>query len=91
MGKRGTLVVPAMLRQQYGLDEGVLVITETRDDGILLKPATAVPTEIYTPQRKAEFLLSTAVDADDYQSARQEVEKLGIDPDTVPHHKPEGV
>lgn len=40
------------------------------------------PTEEYTPERIAEFLLNNAVDADDYAAALdlEEVRKLGIDP-----------
>jgi len=34
--------------------------------------------EIYTPRCKAEFLLSNAVDAEDYKAAVREVEKLGL-------------
>jgi len=41
-----------------GLEERALVIAEEREDGILLRPAVAMPVEIYT-ERKAEFLLST--------------------------------
>ncbi len=44
--------------------------------------------EIYTPERRAEFLLSNAVDAKDYAAAVEEVRKLGIDPASIPHHKP---
>jgi hypothetical protein len=41
--------------------------------------------KIYTPERKAEFLLSNAVDEEDYQNARQDVRELGIAPDSVAH------
>jgi len=51
IGKRGTLVIPAKLRQRFALKEGDLLVTEVREDGILLRPAVAVPVEIYTPQR----------------------------------------
>lgn len=47
-----------------------------------------VPVEIYTPERKAEFLLSNAVDEKDYQAALEEVRKLGIDPANIPRHRP---
>ena len=47
--------------------------------------------EVYTPERKAEFLLSNAVDAADYAAAREEVRKLGLDPDSISHHRPAGV
>jgi bifunctional DNA-binding transcriptional regulator/antitoxin component of YhaV-PrlF toxin-antitoxin module len=44
--------------------------------------------EVYTPERKAEFLLSNAVDAEDYAAALAEVRKSGVDPSKVPNHKP---
>ena len=88
VGKRGTIVVPAALRRQYGLEEGALVIAEEREDGILLRPAAAFPVEIYSRERRAEFLLNNAVDEDDYRNAVAEVRKLGLDPDDIPHHPP---
>lgn len=47
--------------------------------------ASEEPVEDYSPERIAEFLLSNAVDADDYAEARREVEGMGLDPDTIPH------
>lgn len=88
VGKRGTVVIPAQLRRQYGIEEGSLVITEAHGDGVLIRPAVALPVEVYTDERKAEFLLSNAVDEQDYAWAVREVRKLGIDPDTVPHRRP---
>jgi AbrB family looped-hinge helix DNA binding protein len=88
VGKRGTIVVPVKLRERYGLDEGVLVIAEAREDGILLRPAVAVPVELHSPERRAEFLMSNAVDDDDYREAVDEVRRMGLDPDSIPHRKP---
>jgi AbrB family looped-hinge helix DNA binding protein len=88
VGKRGTVVVPARLRRKFGIEEGRLVIAEERPEGILIRPALALPVEIYTPQRKAEFLLSNAVDAEDYRAAVAEVKKMGLKPASIPHHKP---
>ena len=88
VGKRGVIVVPARLRRKFGIEEGGLVVAEERPEGILIRPAAAVPVEIYTPERKAEFLLSNALDVTDYKAAIAEVKKLGIDPSRVPHHKP---
>jgi hypothetical protein len=65
--------------------EGTLVIAEEREDGALLGP---VPFEVYTPTRRAGFLLSNAVDASDYEAAVREVMKMGLDPAAVPHRKP---
>lgn len=88
VGKRGAIVVPAKLRKRYGIEEGTLVTAEAREDGVLIRPAVVVPVERYAPERKAEFLLSNATTARDYQRARKEVKKLGLDPDAIPHRPP---
>jgi len=49
--------------------------------------STDVPIEIYTPERKAEFLLSNAVDTKDHQAAVEEVRKLGLNPSKIFHYK----
>ena len=90
VGKRGTIVIPARLRRRFGITEGDLVIAEERKEGVLLRPATAIPLELYTPERRAAFLLSNAVDVKDYARAVKAVRKLGLNPNTIPHHKPAG-
>jgi len=45
--------------------------------------------ELYGPERKAEFILSNSVDAEDYALAVAEVRALGLDPDAIPHRRPE--
>ena len=87
VGKRGTIIVPAKLRKRYGIEEGTLVTTEPREDGVLIRPAVVLPVERYTPERKAEFLLSTATTEEDYQRARKDVKRLGVDPDSIPHRR----
>ena len=87
VGKRGTVVIPAALRRRYGIEEGSLIIAEDREEGILIRPAIAVPLESYTPERKAEFLLSNAVDKEDYARAEEEVRRMGLDPNTILRHK----
>lgn len=87
VGKRGVVVLPAKLRERFGIDEGSLVIAEEHEQGILIRPAVVVPVEVYSPERKAEFLLSNAVDKADYREARKAVEALGFDPDKIPHHR----
>ena len=88
VGKRGTVVIPVSLRRRFGIEEGTLVIAEETKEGVLIRPAVAVPIEVYSPQRRAEFLLSNAVDKRDYAKVVKEVRKMGLDPDTIPHHKP---
>lgn len=88
-GRRGTLVIPAKLRRRFGIQEGSLLIAEETNDGILIRPAVALPVEIYSPERIAEFLLTNALDAEDYAQAVREVRDMGYDPDSIPHKKPE--
>lgn len=88
VGKRGTFVIPAALRRRFGLVEGSEVIAEETPDGILIRPAITIALEVYSPERKAEFILSNAVDEEDYARARQEVLNLGLDPDSIPHVQP---
>ncbi len=88
IGKRGTLVIPAKLRRVFGLEEGSEVIAEETEEGILIRPAITLPLELYSAERKAEFLLSNAVDAEDLARAVEEVRKLGIDPAKILHQEP---
>ena len=80
IGKRGTIVLPARLRKLYGLEEGSMVVAEESEYGVLLRPAAVMPIEVYSPSRKAEFLLANAVDAKDRRAAEAEVRRLGVNP-----------
>lgn len=88
IGKRGTVVIPADLRKQMHLKEGDLVIAENHGDGILLKPAIVMAVEKYSLERQAEFILSNAIDVEDYHQAREAVKAMGLNPDKIPHLKP---
>jgi AbrB family looped-hinge helix DNA binding protein len=87
VGRRGTVVLPAKLRRRLGIDEGSFVVAEEREDGILIRPATVLPIEIYAPERRAEFLLNNAVDIEDYRRAREQVKQMGLDADRITHHR----
>lgn len=52
VGRRGTIVLPAATRRRYGLEDGSLFISEERDDGILIRPAVAVPADLQSVRRK---------------------------------------
>lgn len=88
VGKKGVFTIPAILRRRFGFDEGSLIIAEEREEGILLRPAVATAVEVYSDDRIAEFLLSSAADPSDYEAARAEVRAMGIDPDRIPHRQP---
>jgi AbrB family looped-hinge helix DNA binding protein len=88
VGRRGTVVLPARLRRRLGIEEGSFVVAEEREGGILIRPATVLPVEVYSPERRAEFLLNNAVDAQDYRRVRTEVKRMGLDPDRIKHRRP---
>lgn len=89
IGKRGTLVLPASMRKRLGLSEGSLVLLEEdAEGGVRLRPAVAMPVEMYSPVRRAELLLENAVGAKDYERARRLVRGLGLDPDSITHQRP---
>jgi len=87
IGKRGTVVIPAKLRKRYRLDEGGTMLIEEREDGILMRPAVTTPgeVEVYTPERLAEFFLNNVLTKAGYLEARNDVEQMGIDPDSIDH------
>ncbi len=88
VGKRGIVVIPARMRRRFGMEEGSLVIAEETDEGILIRPAVALPIKIYNPERRAAFLLSNTVDEAEYQEAIEEVKSMGLDPEKIPHYRP---
>ena len=52
---RGAITLPVKLRQALGLKVEDLLIVETTPEGLLLRPAVALPVETYTPERMCEF------------------------------------
>ena len=90
VGKRGTVVIPVGLRRRFNVTEGSFIMAEERAEGILLRPAAVLPLESYSPERKAEFLLSNAINAADYAGAIKAVRAMGVDPATIKHRKPTG-
>jgi len=86
---KGTIVIPKAIRDRLGLEEGTLVILQETGGALLIRPAIAVPIEVYDMRRKAELLLNNAVDAEDYARIVQEVKRMGFDPATIPHDRPQ--
>jgi len=41
VGKRGTIVIPAAMRNRLGMSEGALVIIEGDDESVVIRPARA--------------------------------------------------
>ena len=52
---RGTVTLPAKLRKKMGIEADSLLIAETTEEGILIRPAVALPVEVYSEDRLREF------------------------------------
>jgi AbrB family looped-hinge helix DNA binding protein len=85
VGKRGTVVIPADARRRLGLDEGEMLVMEESPQGLLLKPMRAYELEVYTPERRAEFMINNAVDAKEWDEAIADARAIGVDPDSISH------
>lgn len=55
LSARGTVTLPREIRRRFAMKEEDLLIVEATAEGILLRPAAALPIEIYTEERVAEF------------------------------------
>lgn len=53
VGKRGAVVIPALLRRRYHMEEGARLAIEERDDGLLLR---ALPPVAGVEERTRFFL-----------------------------------
>lgn len=60
ISRRGTLTLPARLRQSLGFKADDLLIAETVPEGLLLRPAVTLAVEMYSDGRVAEFDASEA-------------------------------
>jgi AbrB family looped-hinge helix DNA binding protein len=76
VGKRGTLVIPAKLRDRFGLKEGSLVIAEETPEGILLRPAIAMPTTGLNQEQIEELLLEGIASGESIDMTQQDWDDL---------------
>jgi len=83
MGKRGTIVLPAKLRKQFGLEDGSLLVTEAKYGEIRLRPAFVYEPEVWTPQRKAYLTLINTSTKEEYDEVAALLREEGIDPNDV--------
>lgn len=52
---RGQITLPADIRKQFGIKSGEPVIIEDRNGELVLKPATVMAVEMYSPEQVAEW------------------------------------
>lgn len=52
---RGQITLPADIRKQFGIKSGEPIIIEDRNGELVLKPATVLAVEMYSPEQVAEW------------------------------------
>jgi len=92
VGKRGAVVIPAALRRRFGIEEGSLVIAEESENGVLIRPAVALPADEYHRRFFAELdrgYVALRQDPDAWREEMAERQTLdgtlmdGLDPDEL--------
>lgn len=87
MGKRGTIVIPARIRKRLGMTDGCLLVVEEKDSTIELRVARIEPHAGDSKVKLASSLLSAAENLGEYLAAIEEVRRMGLEPDEVPHER----
>ena len=91
MGKRGTIVLPAKLRKQFGLDDGSLLVTEAKDGEIRLRPAFMYEPPVWSPEETAYFILINSMTKEEWDRNLPDVFAMGVDPMKIeglePNHR----
>ena len=75
MSDKGQITLPASFRKRYGLGSGSLLILEDYDGGLALKPAEAIPVEIYSDEQIAEWEKEYAFKPGERKKFTQELKK----------------
>ena len=85
----GVVAIPDELRAELGWNEDAEILAIAEGGELRLLRSDSPLPEVYTAERKAEFILNSAVSAEDYQHAIEETLLMGLDPDSIPHERPE--
>lgn len=100
MGKRGTVVIPAKLRKRLGMTDGSLLLVSEVDGAVRLRVAKVLAADapeavvevvgVETRVDEARQVLEAVRDLGEYFAAMEEVRRMGLDPDEVPHERNAG-
>ncbi|SNT18755.1 looped-hinge helix DNA binding domain-containing protein, AbrB family [Granulicella rosea] len=83
MGKRGTIVLPAKLRKQFGLEDGSLLNVDVVDGKISIRPAYAYEPEVWSDEERSYFILINSMTKEEWDRNLPDVLEMGIDPANI--------
>ncbi len=89
MGKRGTIVLPAKLRKELGLEDGSLLVTEAKFGEIRLRPALVYEQEAWSPEETAYFILINSMTKEEWDRNIPHALELGVDPARIEGLEPD--
>jgi AbrB family looped-hinge helix DNA binding protein len=91
MGKRGTIVLPAKLRKQFGLEDGSLLVTEAKDGAIHIRPALMYEPPVWSAEEKAYYILINSMTKEEWDRNLPCILEMGVDPEKIdglePNHR----
>ncbi len=75
LGRNGRLALPRSVMKRLRLQGDDILLVDISDDGVIqLRPAAALPIEMYASERIAEFELESEVDAGTRAAGRKPVD-----------------
>jgi AbrB family looped-hinge helix DNA binding protein len=83
IGKRGTLVIPARLRKQFGIEDGSHLVLEAKDGGISMRPAMVYEPEVWSDEERCYFILINSMTKEEWDANLPDVLARGIDPTKI--------
>lgn len=92
LGKRGTLVVPAKIRKRLELEDGCYLSITEREDCIEFRKVQFGGDASKGPKEDgkralAASILSGATNLGEYLAAIEEVRRMGLEPEEIPHER----
>ncbi len=74
LGKKGQVSLPKAILKRLGMTgEALLLVSTTREGGILLKPAGVYPIEIYSEKRVNEFLAEDRITPEEQRRVKRRI------------------
>ena len=66
INEQGAIALPQDLIEKYGLEAGGQIVVEESEAGLILRPNTTFPVEIYSDERVAEFEQQNEKELEDF-------------------------
>lgn len=86
MGKRGTIVVPAKIRKRLEWEDGCYLSVVEGQEGVEFRKVK-LGGNADAKKDLASSILSGATNLGEYLAAIEEVRRMGLEPEEIPHER----